>query len=199
MVIIRDINGCTASPQSSTVGSFLLGSGSASANKTLIEVGENPPPVLTAIYNHSAAEYRWEPMSGGLRNLASPTAFGLKETTTFTVTMSLGEDCIDIHEVTILVKDPEVEQPPSAFSPNGDGWNDTWVIKNIEAYPDNEVRIYNRWGQIIYKQIGYTPENAFDGSRHGQQLPDATYYFIVELNTELVTRTLFQGTVVIIR
>ena len=66
---------------------------------------------------------------------------------------------------------------PNAFSPNGDGINDTWKIKYLQDYPGAEVKIFNRYGQLIYEAVGY--DAAWDGSFKGKPLPVGTYYYIV--------------------
>ena len=82
----------------------------------------------------------------------------------------------DIH-----LTQPLVLEMPQGFSPNNDGKNDFFVVHGIEAYPDNELTIYNRWGNIVYKKTGYF--NEWDGvSNNGQMLPDATYFAILEVN-----------------
>ena len=43
---------------------------------------------------------------------------------------------------------------PNGFSPNNDGINDIWVIRGIEAYPKNKVRVYNRWNNRVYEKKG---------------------------------------------
>lgn len=68
---------------------------------------------------------------------------------------------------------------PTVFTPNGDGVNDTWVLSNIELYPDCTVRIFNRGGQLIFSSVGYgTP---WDGTYKGQVLPPDVYYYIIDL------------------
>ncbi|AHM61554.1 hypothetical protein D770_16500 [Flammeovirgaceae bacterium 311] len=51
---------------------------------------------------------------------------------------------------------------PNVFTPNGDEFNATFAIKKLEMYPDNELTIYNRWGQVVFKKQGYN--NDWDGS-----------------------------------
>lgn len=68
----------------------------------------------------------------------------------------------------------------NAMTPNGDGFNDTFWILNIEAYPDNELQIFNRWGDLIYEANGYA--NEWDGTRNGKVMPMGTYYYILNLN-----------------
>lgn len=69
---------------------------------------------------------------------------------------------------------------PNGFTPNGDGLNDLWVLKNLSAlYPQCRVMVYNRWGVEVFRSAGYPKE--WDGTLHGKPLPDGTYYCIIEL------------------
>lgn len=75
---------------------------------------------------------------------------------------------------------------PEAFSPNGDGINDSFVIPGIEGYPGNSLLIFNRWGARMFQGEGYdnrsvvwdgtSPEGLYDG-----QAPAGTYYYILDL------------------
>lgn len=85
-----------------------------------------------------------------------------------------------------------------AFSPNGDDVNPTWIIDNIQDYPEPVVRIFNRWGNIVFEQRGYNNQTAWDGTRNGEKLPAGVYYYIVD-SRSLKGRPPFQGTVTIIR
>jgi gliding motility-associated-like protein len=68
---------------------------------------------------------------------------------------------------------------PNAFSPNGDGINDNWIIRGLSSYPDADLRVYNRYGQTIFHSKSYnTPWN---GSYNGKPLPVGTYYYIIDL------------------
>ncbi len=70
------------------------------------------------------------------------------------------------------------------FSPNGDGNNDTFVIKNIEEYPINKIHIFNRWGEIVYQSEPY--RNDWDGTMNiknqwfGNVLPEGIYFYRFE-------------------
>ena len=80
---------------------------------------------------------------------------------------------------TIVMKDKY------GFSPNGDGVNDTWVIEDIQLFPNNVVHVYNRSGKMVYTMKGY--DNSFNGFSNkvssGKKLPVGAYYFTVEFNT----------------
>jgi gliding motility-associated-like protein/uncharacterized repeat protein (TIGR02543 family) len=67
----------------------------------------------------------------------------------------------------------------AALSPNGDGVNDSFLIEGINAYPENEVRIVTRSGNLVYEQKGYDNDNiVFSGkTNNGDQLPSGTYYY----------------------
>lgn len=71
---------------------------------------------------------------------------------------------------------------PTAFSPNGDGANDTWELRGINKfYPNSNVYIFNRWGQLIYSQKnGY--HKPWDGKYKGRDLPVDSYHFIIEFD-----------------
>jgi gliding motility-associated-like protein len=76
-----------------------------------------------------------------------------------------------------------VEKPilaPNAFSPNGDGINDKWMIQNIEFFPNCTVRVFNRYGQMVFSSTGY--EVPWDGTLNGKPLPVGTFYYIIDTN-----------------
>ena len=111
-------------------------------------------------------------------------------------TIASGIECVT--EDTIALRDcppPDVDIP-NAMTPNGDGTNNTFWINNIWFYPENSLRIYNRWGSLVFKADGYN--NDWDGTRHGADMPAAVYYYILELNDEKKTDP-FKGTVTIFR
>ena len=64
----------------------------------------------------------------------------------------------------------------NGFSPNNDGFNDYLHIDGVEAYPDNELHIYNRWGNQVFFQKGY--KNNWNGTWDQGDLPDGTYFYI---------------------
>jgi len=79
----------------------------------------------------------------------------------------------------VLVKVLKLPIIPNVFSPNGDGINEKWEIKYLKDYPDCTVEIFNRYGQIMYKSVGYISE--WDGTLKGKPLPAGTYYYIINL------------------
>lgn len=68
----------------------------------------------------------------------------------------------------------------NAFSPDGDGKNDTWEIKNIDAFPDNDLKIFDRSGNLIYRMNGYSSSKYWDG----QNAPSGTYIYILRVKID---------------
>ena len=76
----------------------------------------------------------------------------------------------------------------NAISPNGDGKNDRLKIEGIDCFPNNTVRIYNRYGVIVYEKKGYdNVTNPFEGFSDGRatvlrkdKLPTGTYFYTIE-------------------
>jgi gliding motility-associated-like protein len=66
----------------------------------------------------------------------------------------------------------------TGFSPNNDGVNDTFVIEGVLANPDNQLTIFNRYGNQVYTKEGY--RNDWDGTWNGRNLPDGTYFYLFE-------------------
>ncbi|QKJ31112.1 gliding motility-associated C-terminal domain-containing protein [Mucilaginibacter mali] len=74
---------------------------------------------------------------------------------------------------------PAAIVPTNVLSPNADGKNDSWVIKDIQLYPNNTVTIYDRAGREVYSKKGYN--NDWDGTLRGAPLAQGTYYYIIDL------------------
>jgi len=91
--------------------------------------------------------------------------------------------------VTSLNQNVEVN---NILSPNGDGINDIWVVKNISFYPDNTVTVYDRAGKIVFTRKGYT--NDWDGTYRGSVLSEGTYYYLVDLGNGKN----FKGTITVV-
>ena len=85
---------------------------------------------------------------------------------------------------------------PNTFTPNGDNYNDTWTIVNINLYPDYELHVFNKWGNEVYNSKEFNQEE-WDGTRSGNPLPSDVYYYILKLNN--ADDTQHNGTVTILR
>jgi gliding motility-associated-like protein len=80
------------------------------------------------------------------------------------------------------VCDTTTVETSQAITPNGDGVNDTWMIYNIQSYPNSIVRVFNRWGTQVFYARNY--QNNWDGSfqNASNTLPESTsYYYEIDL------------------
>lgn len=119
--------------------------------------------------------YLWTPNTSLSDNtILQPTASPAKDTY-YTLLATNGDGCADTSGV--LIKVLQYPIIPNAFSPNGDGINDRWMISYISSYPDCKVEVFNRYGQVIFTSTGYAIP--WDGTINGKPLPVATYYYII--------------------
>ncbi len=82
----------------------------------------------------------------------------------------------------------------NAFSPDGDGKNDRWVIGNIDYFPDNNISIFNRWGDEVFNARGYSEASAWEGGN----LQAGTYFCVLKVNINGQLRT-FKGFITMVR
>ena len=84
----------------------------------------------------------------------------------------------DTANVTVAILCPPGEfRVFNAFSPNGDGSNDSFKINGLENFPNHELFVYNRWGTQVYTAKNYM--NDWEGKWEGNDLPDGTYFYVI--------------------
>ncbi len=90
---------------------------------------------------------------------------------------------------------------PQFISPNGDGKNDFWDLAELGNYPQNVVKIFNRYGTLVFEQRGYTNEfigksNVDNMARKAMgngMLPNGTYFYVIDLGTNTVDKKVYNG------
>lgn len=116
-------------------------------------------------------EYSWA-MGSTDANLYNLTAG------TYYLTVTDANRCKASAQITLL--EPSDLEIPEGVSPNGDLENDYFVVRGLEAYPDNDLTIYNRWGNVVYETEGY--QNDWEGQNNRDEaLPDGTYYVVLNV------------------
>ena len=91
------------------------------------------------------------------------------------------EDGCDSARIVIRIPCQDFEIK-TGFSPNGDGVNDVFYIQGLQQFPDNELQIFNRWGNQVFSVNGY--KNNWQGTFEDQILPSGTYFYILKLGAE---------------
>jgi gliding motility-associated-like protein len=100
----------------------------------------------------------------------------------YILTLSDANNCTinDTFSIACLPLIPVVA--PQFLSPNGDNQNDLWILQNTAQYPELEVKVYNRWGGLVYEAQPYLNNwNGWSikGSPEGP-LPAATYFYYID-------------------
>ncbi|MFV8327957.1 gliding motility-associated C-terminal domain-containing protein [Flavobacterium sp. ZS1P14] len=75
------------------------------------------------------------------------------------------------------------------ITPNGDGINDFWIVKNMQLYPNNELNILDRDGRVVFTMNGY--DNSWNGMSNGNPLPEGTYYYMLSIDSGKAKKTGF--------
>ncbi len=122
--------------------------------------------------------YQWAP-SVGLSDPSSSNPYCTPPfTQTYTLTVTSFNGCTDTDAVVVTFLEDYNVIISNLITANDDGFNDVWNIQYIEFYPENKISIYNRNGMLVFKQDAYN--NTWKGTFNGEQLPDGTYYYILE-------------------
>lgn len=129
------------------------------------------------------AAYEWIPTTGlSCADCPNPTVTPA-DTATYTLIVYTGDNCPDTVTYRLFPLppcDPARIRVPNAFTPDGDGVNDTFApvpYEGVEIVA--RLTIYNRWGQKIYEATG--PNAAWDGTTFGQPAPSDVYVWLLEV------------------
>ncbi len=147
-------------------------------NNVAIESGESI--ILEGV---APSGFEWSPPNY-LSSTNSLTPTSEPETTiTYYLSLTTPDGCTYQDDVVVSVFEPI--SVPNTLTPNNDGFNDVWKIGRIENYPGAEVIVYDRWGQQVFRTIGYTNSKRWDGSNNGKMLPSGTYFYSIDLKSGL--------------
>ncbi|MBL7726037.1 MAG: gliding motility-associated C-terminal domain-containing protein, partial [Dinghuibacter sp.] len=123
--------------------------------------------------------------------VAQPTV-----TTTYTVRVTTAQGCTTTDDVKVTVI-PYCVKVMEAFTPNGDGKNDLWLITNGNCLASAKVSVYNRYGGKVYESENY--KNDWNGTYNGKPVADGTYYYKIVFVLIDNTRVFAQGDVTVLR
>ncbi|MFB0998248.1 MAG: gliding motility-associated C-terminal domain-containing protein, partial [Flavobacteriales bacterium] len=150
----------------------------------------------TQLNGTGGVTYSWAPGSTlDNPNIANPIATPLS-TTNYILTATSTEGCRFFADVIVNILDSIYI--PNTFTPNSDGVNDTWQIMLIDNFPKAEVTVFDRWGQIVFKTIGYPTSARWNGTRNGKALPASTYYYTISLSIDSKEERVKTGSITII-
>ena len=137
--------------------------------------------------------FDWTPKFSLINDETAITTATPNITTTYMVAGTTEFACTSVNFVDVVVN--ESLDLPTAFTPDGDNFNDVWNLKELSSYPDNVVKIYNRWGNLIFESTGY--QEAWDGTYNGEPLSSGSYFYVIDLNVGELKP--FTGSITIIK
>jgi gliding motility-associated-like protein len=137
--------------------------------------------------------YSWSPATYlSATNVLQPVVEKPLEDIIYTLKVTGIGGCERSDKVRIIAL--KIINAPNTFTPNGDGVNDLWVIKNLNFYQDCVVEVYTPQGLMVYRSVNYA--RPWDGTYNGKPLPTGTYYYVINTNSE---RKLKSGYVTILK
>jgi gliding motility-associated-like protein len=162
------------------------------ASNNGVTISKGTSVILAA---NGAVNYTWSPSTDVIagQGTASLTVRP-KQTTTYTVTGTNASGCTSVQSITIQVSDDYQITALNILTPNGDGKNDKFIIQNIDYYPNNTVKVFDRSGRTVYTKKGY--DNQWDGTFNGIPLASDTYYYTIDFGTNIAP---FKGYITIVR
>ncbi|HYK56732.1 MAG TPA: gliding motility-associated C-terminal domain-containing protein, partial [Flavisolibacter sp.] len=183
-----------ASPKDSTLYRVVVSNEFSCTDTAWVQVNVSKKPVadagedqyilrgqtaqLSGTAGGTAVTYGWLPVQfmdnpASLQPVVSPA-----EDISYTLEVVSNNGCGTASDV-VKVHVFEGLYVPNAFSPNGDGLNDVWNIPALRAYPEYEIQVFNRWGQVVYtsKDIG----KPWNGRLKDKDLPSGVYAYIIRV------------------
>ena len=137
----------------------------------------------------------WFPATGLTNSSIPDPAAAPVVTTMYTLTGTDANGCMDVDTMTITVVLDYNITISNLMTPNDDGYNDRWIVQNIENYPDTKVIVVNREGQEVFSSDAY--DSNWDGTnKAGKKLPDGTYYYIMQFAND---EKIYKGAITILK
>ncbi|MFM2337312.1 MAG: hypothetical protein RL115_505 [Bacteroidota bacterium] len=176
-IVVRDA-GCGLLTKSITVGTRPIPLVNAGPDKTMV-AGDNGVYLEGGATNTNPVSVTWTPAASLTNATTFLTTAKPANTTTYTLTVTDANGCVATDNAVVTVL-PYCLKVMDAFTPNGDGQNDRWIVTNNggQCVQQVYVTVHNRYGSIVYKNDNY--QNNWDGTYNGKPIADGTYYYVVK-------------------
>ena len=163
------------------------------------------PITIPATYSQNVIDYSWLPDNNTLScvDCAEPTTINTKFSTKYSVSFVDSNGCKNTGNVQVLVICMNANVfVPNTFSPNGDGSNDVFYIRGKGLERVKSLRIFNRWGEIVFEQKDFpvnNPSSGWDGKFKGNRPQADVYIYQVEVFCENGEIIRFDGNLALIQ
>lgn len=159
------------------------------SNDTFLVAGEAVP-----ISASGADSYIWFPSSSLSSGTSQTTTANPTATTIYEVTGSNTFGCTTTKKIKVTVYEKYFIDYTNAITPNADGLNDFFIIRNKHMFKECPLTIYNQLGNEVYSNNNY--QNEWNGTFNGMELPSDTYYFSLKCQNQ---NNSFTGAITLIR
>ncbi len=200
MVVGTDNKGCFKDTGYVPVIVFPIPKVDAGADKT-IYIGQSVD--LMPILSSDVTNATWTPTSGVFRNNYPGITVKPLRTTEYTISVSNAGGCKASDKATVYVICNNANVfIPNTFSPNGDGANDVFYPRGNGLFMVKMLRIYNRWGEVVFERSNMNPNDAsvgWDGTYKGQKLPPDVFVYTIDIQCENEAILNFKGNIALIQ
>lgn len=145
-------------------------------NDTIIIEGNK---IQLAAFDSTTYSYNWSPGTALTDSTISNPVASPEDSMTFYLEVINEYGCVNHDSIRVIVLPDDRIFIPNTFTPNGDGKNDTWVIRTLESYPQASLEIFNRWGMTLHRQSGTV--KPWDGNSNGHAMPTGAYFYLLKL------------------
>ena len=199
-VIGTDDRGCFKDTGFVTVRVYPIPTVEAGVDKT-INVGQSVE--LVPAISPDVTTVLWTPTTSIMRSNYPSVTVKPNETTDYTVEVRNPGGCKTKDHVTVFVVCNGANVfIPNTFSPNGDGANDIFYPRGTGLFRIKTMRIFNRWGEVVYEKSNFMPNDAsagWDGTHQGQKLTPDVYVYTIEIICDNSGTLSFKGNVTLIQ
>jgi gliding motility-associated-like protein len=148
-------------------------------------------------------DYLWTPAIGLSCTACYSTIASPKNTTTYTIKVTDANGCINTDNIiiTVVCNDKNIFIP-NTFSPNNDGVNDWFYPRGTGLFAIQSMRIFNRWGQMIYQKTNLFPNDptaGWNGTYNGRLQNADVYTYIIEIVCENSQVLTYKGNITLIQ
>ena len=166
-----------------------------------MEVQAGTPIDMAPTYSNDVIQWTWSPATYlNCSNCPNPVSTPLAQTQ-YTLTVKNNVGCFAKDSVLLkMICDEARVAIPNAFSPNGDGKNDQFIVKGISMV--KHLMIYNRWGQKVFERSNFIAADrsaCWDGTLKGYPASPGTYVYFVEMECPSGGGFLRKGSFVLVR
>jgi gliding motility-associated-like protein len=198
-LVVRDVTGCYNRPLEVSIGQ----PDSLSVQLNIVKIDEpvkiGDYVLLDATPSRSVEDVQWLPAGKGIPNFLRFTATPT-ETTNFSVVVTDAAGCTATDMVRIILE-PSIFAP-NIFSPTSSNGNERFTLFSKDNLPVNWLRIYDRWGELVFENRGFLTNDlasGWDGSFRGSPLTPSVFVFMAEVEYEPGLLVRLQGDITLLR